>query len=146
MVRLDLDIDLPPFRTLMPSRLPAGLALPAHNLPNFSNIPQDPSRCLQIENFGSQILVSDICLKSLVSRYQSLVSGIQYLYSGCYTVGFKQLALVLHWGQNKFKAIQSFQAKAGRNQRGTWIDQKMTRHEAEMQLNISSKLTTRNQI
>ena len=53
MVRLELDIDLTPFRTLMPSRLLAGLALLAHKLPKFSKIPQDPSRCLQIENLGS---------------------------------------------------------------------------------------------
>ena len=53
MVRLEVDIDLTPFRTPMPSRLPAGLALPAHNLPNFSKIPPDPSRCLQIENLES---------------------------------------------------------------------------------------------
>ena len=53
MVRLELDIDLTPFRTPMPSRLLAGLDLPAHKLPKFSKIPPDPSRCLQIENLGS---------------------------------------------------------------------------------------------
>ena len=53
MVRQEVDIDLTPFRTPMLSRLPAGSALPAHNLPNFSKIPPDHSRCLQIENLGS---------------------------------------------------------------------------------------------
>ena len=53
MLRMELDIDLSPFRTPMPSRLPAGLGLPAHKLPKFSKIPPDPSRCLSNVNLGS---------------------------------------------------------------------------------------------
>jgi len=48
--------------------------------------------------------------------------------------------------KTSFKAIQSFRLKPAEAKGGTWIDQKMTRHDAEMQYKISSKLTTRNQI